>query len=215
MEEIVIRQYQKEDRVFIRKIAWDTAFMGEPADIFFNGKEILTDFLTEYFTDYEPNSCFVAKANDRVIGYLIGSKSVRRLMMISQTKIFLRLLIRSIINGALLKKKNANFIFHYLISLLRQEFKMPDFSNNYPAVLHINIEQNWRNLKIGSRLMAAYLEYLVREKIFGVYLATMSDKASSFFKQQGFNLLYKGQRSYFRYILQKDVPIYIFGKRLQ
>ncbi len=108
----------------------------------------------------------------------------------------------------------AIFFFHCLISFLRQEFIMPDFSKEYPACLHINLEENWRNLKIGSRLITTYLDYLAKAKIQGVYLATLSDRASEFFMKQGFNLLYKGSRSYFRYILHKDVPIYIYGKRL-
>jgi hypothetical protein len=92
---------------------------------------------------------------------------------------------------------------------------MPDFSLDYPACLHINLEKNWRNLKIGSRLISIYLDYLAKSKIAGVHLATFSSKASSFFRAQGFNLLHKGRRSYFRHILHKDVPIYIFGQRLQ
>jgi len=214
MEEIVIRQYQKADRDFVRKIAYNTAFMGDPADIFFEGKEILADFLTQYFTDYEPESCFVAQTHGRVIGYLIGAKNTSRLMRIFQVKILSRLLIQAVIKGALLKKKNIMFIFHYLMSFLCQEFKMPDFAKSYPATLHINLEENWRNLKIGSRLITTYLDYLAKAQIRGVYLATLSDRASEFFRKRGFNLLYRGSRSYFRYILHKDVPIYIYGKEL-
>lgn len=211
----MIRRYQKDDRGFVRKIAWDTAYLGEPADEFFDDKEILMSFLTLYYTDYEPDSCFVAaNSNGRVIGYLLGTKNLSVLKSIFQVKIFPRLLILSIINGALFKKKNLIFIFHCLISFLRQEFKMPDFSEEYPACLHINLEENWRNLKIGSRLITTYLDYLAKAKIPGVCLATMSDRTAGFFRKQEFNLLHKGHRSYFRYILHKDLPIYIYGRKL-
>ncbi len=113
-----------------------------------------------------------------------------------------------------MKRKNLIFILHCLISFLRQEFIMPDFSKEYPACLHINLEENWRNLQIGSRLINAYLDYLAKAKIPGVYLATMSDRAADFFRKQEFNLLHKGHGSYFRYILQKDTPIYIYGRKL-
>lgn len=215
MEEAIIRRYQKGDRKFVRDIAWETAFIGKPANEFFDDKEILASFLTQYFTDYEPESCFVAESNGEVIGYLLGSKNAAVLTKTRQDKIYLRLLIQAILCGVWLKKKNMSFIFHCLISFLRQEFKMPDLSKEYPATLHINLEEYFRELKIGSRLIAAYLDYLSQQKIPGVYLATMSDKASEFFSRQGFNLLYKGHRSYFRYILQKDVPIYIYAKKLQ
>jgi N-acetylglutamate synthase-like GNAT family acetyltransferase len=81
-------------------------------------------------------------------------------------------------------------------------------------VLHINLRDGFRNQGIGSRLIAIYLNYLNREEIPGVHLATMSDKAKDFFQKRGFNLLYTGRRSYFNYILHNDIPIYILGRRL-
>jgi len=215
MNEIIIRRYEKNDRSFIRDISWDTAFMGEPADIFFSSKKILSDFLTLYFTDYEPKSCFSAEYNGKVIGYLIGAKNTTVLNKVFQLRILSRLLIQIVSSGILLKKKNLILFSNFLISYLRQEFEIPDFSKDYPATLHINLDKNWRSLHAGSRLIAAYLGYLTEEKISGVYLATASDKAAGFFERQGFVLLYKGRRSYFRYLLHRDMPIYIYGKKLQ
>lgn len=91
---------------------------------------------------------------------------------------------------------------------------MPDFSKEYPATLHINLEEGSRNLGAGSKLISSYLEYLLSKKVPGVYLPTLSDKAAGFFRKQGFNLLYEGRRSYFRNALQKDVPLYIYAKKL-
>ena len=78
--------------------------------------------------------------------------------------------------------------------------------------MHINIKQGFRGLNIGTNLMNAYLEYLKIEGVSGVHLATISDLGAKFFYRQGFSLLYKGKRSYFRHIIDKDVPLYIFGK---
>jgi len=215
MSDILIRQYKKDDRAAIRDIAWETAFIGKPADDFFEGKEILADFLTQYFTDYEPSSCFVAINPDgRIIGYLIGSKNPASISGIFRFKILPRLLIQTIKTGTIFKKKNLKFILHSLISFLRQEFKIPDFSLEYPAILHINLLKDYRDLRIGSRLIAVYLDYLRQLKIPGVYLATLSDRAAEFFSKQEFVLLYKGHRSYFRYILKKDIPIYIYAKKI-
>jgi ribosomal protein S18 acetylase RimI-like enzyme len=214
MEEVVIRQYRKDDRDFIRDIAWQTAFMGKPADVFFDDREILADFLTLYFTDYEPWSCFVAEINGKIVGYLIGAKNVVILKNIFLAKIAPRLLLKIIINGTILKKKNMVFMLHCLFSFLKGEFKDPDFSRGYPAVLHLNLKESFRNLGIGSRLIAVCVDYFKKGKISGVQLATMSDHANKFFHKQGFHLLYKGSRSYFNYILHRDIPIYILGKKL-
>lgn len=183
--------------------------------LFFADREILADFLTKYFTDYEPESCFVVEVNRRVIGYLIGAKNSDFLHDVFLNRIIPKLLVKAIISGFILKNKNMVFILHCLASFIKGEFRGPDFSGHYPAVLHINLKEGFRNLGIGSRLIWACLDYLTKEKISGVHLATISDKASRFFNQQGFELLYKGRRSYFNYILHRDVPIYILGRRLR
>ena len=213
MGEVIIRKFNRDDREAVRKIAWETAFMGEPGSAFFDSEEILSEFLIQYFTDYEPQSCFIAEAENRAVGYLIGTKDIRQLEGVFRDKIFKPLLRRAFSSGAFLKIKNLTFGFNCLISVLRREFVMPDFSKDYPATLHINLEKYWRGQNIGSKLISAYLDYLSRERVRGVHLATMSNRAAGFFSQRGFNLLHQANRSYFRYILKKDIPIYVYGKK--
>lgn len=215
MAEVIIRNFQQADRPYVRELAWDTALTGEPASAFFDGEEFFIDCLTSYFTDYEPESCFVAESGGKVAGYLLGTKNTVAMDKIVKLKIAPRLLAKALAGGIFFKKKNIIFVFRFLASFLKGEFRMPDFSGDYPATLHINLEKNFRNLGVGSKLINAYLEYLSRKSIPGVYLATMSDKASGFFEKQGFNLLHKGRRSYLSHILHRDLPLYIYGKRLQ
>lgn len=214
MQAYSIRPYKKEDRGYVRNIACDTAFIGEPAEAFFVGREILADFLTLYFTDYEGQSCFVAEKEAEVIGYILGAKSEKVLKKISIIKVLPKLLFKVLISGVIFKKKNSVFFFHCLLSFLKGEFKMPDFSQTYPAVLHINLKENFRNLEIGSQLIDTYLNYLSKEKIRGVHLSALSPKAAIFFEKHGFSLLHQSKRSYFRYILNKDIPAYGYGLTL-
>ena len=211
----VIRKFDIKDKEAVRRISYDTAFMGQPSAIFFEGNDIFADALTLYFTDYEPESCFVAENKGEVIGYLIGAKDTLALNRIFLTQIAPRLLIKAFAEGALLKKKNIIFIFNFLRSLLKDEFKQADFSKNYPATLHINIDENFRKFGIGSNLIASYLDYLKESEIPGVHLATLSDEAGAFFSKQGFSLLHQSRRSYFRHVVHRDTPAYIYGKRLR
>jgi len=213
-KEIVIRKYRDQDRASIRNIACETAFMGKPAEMFIENRDALADFLTAYFTDYEPESCLVSESDGKVIGYLIGAKDEIILKKIFRSKIVMPLLIKSITNGMILKKKNMVLGLSFLSSFLRGDFKEPDFTEEYPAVLHINVLEGFRAMGIGSRLISAYLDYLHKEKIRGVHLATTSGEAGNFFTSQGFHLLYKGTRSYFRHILHRDISVYIYGKLL-
>ena len=64
---------------------------------------------------------------------------------------------------------------------------------------------------VGSKLINVYLDYLKAQEVKGVHLATMSDNAGRFFSKLGFRLLFQGNRSYFRYFLGRNVPVYIYG----
>jgi ribosomal protein S18 acetylase RimI-like enzyme len=212
--EIKIRKFEAQDRAAVRQIVYDTALMGESAALFFQGQEVISDAFSLYFTDYEPGSSFVAQVNDQVVGCLIGARRKVCAEAVFNGQIVLPLFFKALKSGIFLKIKNIIFIFSCLKNLLINGIKTPDFSRVYPATFHLNIKGGFRGQELGSKLIAAYLEYLRDEKIGGVHLATMSDRAAKFFSSQGFQQLYQGKRSYFKHILQKDVPLYIFGKLL-
>jgi ribosomal protein S18 acetylase RimI-like enzyme len=212
-KEFLVRNYQESDRNSIRSIAYDTALMGESADLFFDGREILADFLTVYFTDYEPQSCFVTEMNNNVIGYLLGAKSEKR-QNTTFIKIIPRLIIKAFFRGAPFRVKNMKFSFHIFVSALRGEFTLPDCTKLYPALLHINIDKKYRGLGIGRKLIETYVDYLKRENITGVHLITKSENAVNFFKKMGFEVFHKTRLSYLRYLLKKDIECYILVKKI-
>jgi GNAT superfamily N-acetyltransferase len=214
MEETIVRRFKSEDRESVRDIAWETAFLGESAEAFFTGKEILTDFLTLYFTDYEPDSCYVIESAKRVEGYLIGSTDCRTLALTFKNKILFGLLIKFIFSGAIFQGKNLKMIFAFLLSLLKGEFNMKEVTGDYPATLHINIRKEFRGKGAGLRLISAFEQHLRDKGGKGVHLATMSTGAGDFFRKQGFSLLCQYRRSYFRHVLGKDITVYIYAKKL-
>lgn len=214
MDHLVIRPYQFQDREAVRDIAYDTAFLGDPGSAFFEDKEVLQDFLTSYYLDYEPQSCFSAVIENKVIGYIIGAKDCANLNKVFADKLCLKLLLKAIRHNIIFNKKNLAFIFNLMASLLRGELKSPDFSKDYPATFHINIKEGFRNQGIGSGLIEAYLGYLAKEKVKAVHIATLSEKAANFYHKLGFSLLDKSRRSYFRYILHRKLDCFIYGKKL-
>ncbi|MFA5092912.1 MAG: GNAT family N-acetyltransferase [Candidatus Omnitrophota bacterium] len=213
-EEVIIRKFEPGDRESVRQISRDTALMGESAILFFDGPEVISDAFSLYFTDYEPGSCFVAEVNGQVVGYLMGAVKKVTAEEVFNKKIALPLLIKALKSGIFLKLKNLIFVGSCLLDLLKNGIKTPNFAKEYPATFHINIRTGFRGQNIGTRLINAYLSYLKTRGALGVHLATMSDQAANFFFLQGFKLLYKGKRSYFKGVLHRDVPLYIFGKLL-
>ncbi len=198
----------------MREISHDTAFMGQSASLFFQAKEVVCDALTSYFTDYEPESCFVAEEGASLVGYLSGAKNKALSERVFAGKILPGLLRRALGSGAFARKKNLVFIFNCLKAFASGGLYIPDFSGEYPATFHINLKKEFRGMGIGSSLVGAYVEYLRSVGVPGVHLATLSRHGADFFSRQSFQLLYTGKRPYFRHILHEDVPLYIFGRKI-
>jgi GNAT superfamily N-acetyltransferase len=188
--------------------------MGTSAAVFFSDHEFYSDLLTLYFTDYEPESCFVAEHNCQVVGYLLGSLNTISLDRVTVKKIVPRLLGAMLTRGVLCHRKNLVFLWHIIVSLVRGEFACADYSREYPATLHINLRQGYRGSGVGGVLIERYIALLRQRGISGVRLATYSEKAGEFFAKHGFVLLSSHRRTYFRYFLGKDIHVYIYGRKL-
>ncbi len=214
MSDIVIRQFTKNDREDIRRINCDTAFLEADRKLFFDDDEILADVLTLYYTDYEPQSCFVAIEEDKVIGYIIGAKDVRRMRITFNKRILPQTIGKALRKGFFLRANNLKFFLHVAVSFFKGEFFAPDFSRKYPATLHINIDKNFRGRKIGEKLIEHYLNYLKKQGVQGIHFGTMSEGAKKFFIKLGFSILFEGKHSYLSYITKQNSPYYILGKTL-
>jgi len=213
MNSVVIRNYTRNDRPALRKISYDTSFLGKAEELF-DEPEILADALTLYFTDNEPKSCFVAEIEGRVVGYLIGAKSQQEMSRVEWFKIYPHLVWTGLLHGVFFKKKTFCFLAGLFLSSLKGEFKSPDFSDQYPAILHINVAQDFRGLGVGQKLIEVYCQYLQKNGVAGVHVATMVESAKQFFERCGFGVLYMTNRSYLHYYFHKNIPIYILGKKI-
>jgi len=212
---IFIRKFNNCDREDIRRISCDTAFLEEPRKVFFDDDERLADALTLYFTDYEPDSCFVAVKNDKIIGYIIGTTDVKLMQKIFFIRIIPLLIIKALNKRIIFKRNTLNFLIHILLSLLKGEFIRPDFSKKYPATLHINIDKAFRRQNIGKQLIEYYLKFLKEKNVSGVHFGVISESAKEFFIKLGFNILFRSKLSYLRYYLGKFIPYYILGNLLK
>lgn len=211
--ELSIRKFLPCDRENLRRISCETAFAQLKPGAVFSDNEILADSLTLYYTDYEPGSCFVAVAENRVVGYIIGTKDVTAMEKISRKKIFPALIWKALARGFFLHIRNLKFLFYCLRSALKGEFFMPDFSKRFPAMLHINITSGYRAARVGERLIKTFEAYLKEQRASGVHFATFSEGAKDFFIKMGFKILFQGKRSYLQPYLGKEINFYIFGKQ--
>jgi hypothetical protein len=209
--DIKIRKYLKSDRQAVRKISCDTAFLGEPAENFFEGRDFIADLLTAYYTDYEHLSCFIAEVDSTIAGYLIGTTDESKMLKTLLFKILPKSFFKSFFRGIFFKKKNILFFCWSIYSFFKGQFFPTVDLKNYPALLHINFSIKYRNAGLGSILLKAYLDYLSSKKVSGVHLTTHSEKAGRFFEKNNFKLLLKTNRSYYRGAINKDIGYYYYG----
>src|SRR5271157_1362147 len=92
-----VRNYHRSDREPVRGICCETGFLGNPIDPVFEDRELFANFLTGYYTDWEPESAFVLEVDGHVKGYLLGSRRPFRQQLYSiyqNIGLFLRGLLR-------------------------------------------------------------------------------------------------------------------------
>lgn len=208
-----VRKYTPADREAVRRIACETSFF-EKSELFVEDKEIVADALTIYFTDFEPESCFVAVHQADVVGYLTGTRSAQRMVKIFNSRIIWRLLFKAIRRRLIFKTSFLKFILNFCVSFLKGEFQVPGCSDKYQALYHINIDKEFRSRGLGGRLVKDFENYLMDNHVYNVRVGTMSDEGKEFFPKNGYQVLFKSQRSYLKYKLNRIIPFYVLGKNL-
>lgn len=185
MPEFEIRSYRPSDRARVRRIAFDTGYMGDPVDWLWGDPESFADLITRYYTDREPESLFVVDRGGEVLGYLTGCVDSRRVLGVAAGE-FGRLLRR----GALLRPGVAGFLWRALLDtacdrVVAQEALVDP---RWPAHLHIDLLPAARRRGLGRRLMQRWFARLRELGSAGVHLGTFAENrgAISFFEACGF-----------------------------
>src|ERR1041384_4263715 len=73
-----IRSFRKTAREAVRGLCGQAGFLGAPIDPVYEDRQLFADFLTTYYTDWEPESSFVIEKEGEIRGYLLGSRKPLR-----------------------------------------------------------------------------------------------------------------------------------------
>jgi ribosomal protein S18 acetylase RimI-like enzyme len=189
MPELTVRPYTPVDRSDVHRIAADTAFFGDPVEIFLDDRQAFCDAFPTYYTDQEPEHAWVACIKGEVVGFLLGCVET------SQQRAWFRKTLPGMIGNAVrgvyrISKRTLNYTAQITQAALRGEFTHVDLAS-YPAHLHINLEACSRGLGLGWRLIEAYLGQLRQLGVPGVHLETTSQNqaACHLYRKAGFELL--------------------------
>ena len=210
-----IRKYRKGDRERVREICADTGLLGDPIDPFLPDRIPWADATSRYYTDAEPQSCFVAVDKGQVIGYLFGCIDSRREISY-RWKIIPKVLLRAALN--LLAARHLAEIARLLKWFWsRYKFEMPYMPVHY-AHLHINVLRTRRSKGVGARLMRAYLSYLAKKKVEAVVAQVFKQgkaRSYSFFEQHGFETYLQVPNTMWRDFVQGEVFLVTMVKYLK
>ncbi len=188
IENIHVRPYQAEDRGVLRRLAVETAEIGEPSEGLWGDREALADFLTDYYLSDEPESAWVAERDGQVLGYLIGCLDTRRFLRRMSVWWGPRGFARALGRG--FRRKD---FWKGLMRSLREihgttSYRSEILLGAYPAHLHINVDASLRGGGVGRRLVETFLQEARRRGARGVHLATREDNRGgrAFFERLGF-----------------------------
>ncbi len=213
---VIIRPYKEDDRATVRRISYETSDRGEQNHPIFSDRDVLADVLTRYYTDFEPQSVWVAECAGSVVGYFSGCMDPGRYKMIVVLRVIPAAIFRAMYNGALWHRETWQLFGGLMRTWIQGGFPREVSKEEYPAHLHINLLSDFRGQKIGKKLMEPFLQKVKSANLHGVRARVRENNfpAIRFFKNLGFREV--GTQAIFLpssegYRVRKTV---IYGKRL-
>lgn len=216
MPELTIRLYATADRQAVLRIAADTAFFGDPVEAYLEDRRLFCDIFYRYYTDFDIDHSLVACAGEEVIGFLMGSldTAIQQKRWLRET--LLPTLWQALKGSYRLGARTTRYLVHMAMASFRGEYASCDLKQ-YPAHLHINVDEGWRGHGLGRRLMQAYLDQLRRMDVAGVHLNTTSlnEAACSLYERMGFKLLAAHPTRLWAGLVEQRVENRCYGLKLK
>jgi hypothetical protein len=186
---IRVRPYRAGDREAVRRICADTGFLGKPVDQLFEDRELFADYLTRYYTSFEPEALFVCEVNGEVRGYLMGC---RRPLLKQSYQLVANLVVAT---KALYRcwrrpynRASRNFMWWILINGWRE---VPVTPRNTPH-FHMNVLADARSVRTTRTLIRTFLDFLRAhgcKAVYGQMITYSGRRTVSLFKRYGFRVM--------------------------
>ncbi|MBF0571678.1 MAG: GNAT family N-acetyltransferase [Candidatus Omnitrophica bacterium] len=177
-----------EDRAALRKLCCDVADRGAPIENFFPDREIAADLLTKYYTDYEPQSTFVALCDERIVGYINGCMDNRRYGLVVFWLLLPAMLIKAFKHGLFFRPEIRQLLCGALKNWRRIFVWRKKSFHSHQGHLHVGIAGDYRGQQLGHNLVNTLAERAaglgIAELAASVHDANKS--AGGFFEALGF-----------------------------
>lgn len=209
-----IRFFRKADRATVRALCADTGFLGSPIDPVFEDRELFANYLTAYYTDWEPESTLVLEIDNQICGYLTGCRHPRRKKQYEM------------LHGPIWVLKGiARYFFkpyspaskkyvRWILSSARKQ--TPAAPPNTPH-FHINLLPHARNVANTRQLIDTFLNYLAgcgEKAVYGQVVTFENRRSPRTFARYGFEVVDEREVTKYRDFTDQKVYLYTIIKDL-
>ncbi|HUE62112.1 MAG TPA: hypothetical protein VMO04_03215 [Chthoniobacterales bacterium] len=208
-----IRSYRKTDRDAVRKLCCQTGFLGMPIDPVYEDRQLFADFLTTYYTDWEPESSFVVEIDGQIRGYLLGSRKPIKNQLYSFWQ-NVSLFVKALTRYFLYNTSSRRFVRWVLVHGPRE---VPAAPRRVPH-FHINLLPDARKMSTTRALMSAYLSYLYRcgeKRVYGQIVTFESRRGEQMFERYGFKVLNRAEITKYKAFYPQSVYLSTVIKNLE
>jgi len=166
-----VRPYKEKDKERVQQICLANAgCLGSPED---TQKYILIMYCN-YYIEQEPGNCFVAvNDDDEAVGYIICSENYD-----TYERVFTELYLNqcAAISPQRYVEAKLDLLSHSM------------FKNQYPAHFHIDIDDNYQRMGVGSLLISTLKAHLRKKNVMNMMIVCGEDNenAKSFYRKNGF-----------------------------
>ena len=201
----VIRPYRKSDREVLRRLCCETGYLGQAIDPVFEDRELFADYLTSFYTDWEPESCFVLEQDGEVKGYLMGS----RRPFLHQLHSFLLnigLFARGIFRYPRYNAASKAFVRWILLNAWRE---VPAAPRRIPH-FHFNMLPEAQSIGGTRELLVNYFNHLRahgEKQVFGQVVTFEERRGAKVFERYGFQVIAKKEIT--KYRAHRTEPVYL------
>lgn len=208
-----VRKYHASDRDSVRALCCETGFLGSPIDPVFEDRELFADFLTEYYLRHEPDSAFVLVKNNRLQGYLLGSRHPLKHQFHS--------LFQNFFHGAQIIRRYRGYnresrqYIHWLISKAWREVPPAPRSIGH---FHINLLPAAKSIQICRQFLETYLRHLYDHGVKQVHAQMVifdGRRGLKLFERYGFKVLNQSEITKYRQFTNQTVYLCTVVKDLE
>ncbi len=200
-----IRQFLPGDRARVRELCCETGFLGNPIDPIFEDRGLFADYLTAYYTDWEPESAFVLLVGGEIQGYLLGSRFPFRQQLYA---IYQNLSLG--LRGAFRYPQYNPASKRFVQWILRTAWREVPAAPRRTAHFHVNLLPAARHVPTTRALMDAYLKYLHdhgEKTVYGQMVVFEDRRGTKMFERYGFRVINKAEITKYRALHPE--PVYL------